>query len=249
MKILKTLLAGLLFLFLITNVYSQPENKLWDVDEIKVKPEEVANFEKSIKELNQLLKQNNFPYELQVFSSNGFKYYSFLELDNMASYDQVLSTISDFWTKIDTAVLNNFVKCYVYDHEFILRQIGKFSYQPEQQRVPWDEFNYAVWDVHYVKAEKNKEYNELIEGFSALLKKNKFDDPIITLQGMLGTESPMYIFALFGKDANDMMQQNKKMWDSSGEDGMKLYQKILPLLRDREKIEFWFRRDLSYTKE
>lgn len=249
MKILNPLLSGILLLFLIANVYSQPENKLWDVDEVKVKPEQVTNFEQSLKDIVQLFKQNNFPYDMQIYSSNGFKYYFFSEIDNMASYDQLLSAVGDFWSKVDSTVLNNFVKCYVYDHEFMLRQIGKFTYQPEKQRVPWDEFNYAVWDVHYIKGEKYKEYNELMVEFNELLKKSKFDDPIIMLQGMLGTESPMYIFALFGKDANDMMQQNQKMWQSFGEDGMKLYQKVLPLLRDREKIEFWYRRDLSYTKE
>lgn len=248
MKTLKSIFTGLFILSMFTTAYSQSQNKLWDVDEVKVKPDEVANFEKSLKELNLLLKQNNFPYDMQIYSSNGFKYYFFTEIDNIASYDQLLSAVRDFWSKVDSTVLNNFVKCYVYDHEFMLRQIGKYTYQPEQQRVPWDEFNYAVWDVHYIKGEKYKEYNELIEEFSALLKKNKFDDPIIMLQGMLGTESPMYIFALFGKDANDMMQQNQKMWQSFGEDGEKLYQKVLPLLRDREKIEFWYRRDLSYFK-
>ncbi len=248
MKILKSIFTGLFILSIFTTAYSQPQNKLWDVDEVKVKPEEVSNFEKSLKELNLLLKQNNFPYDTQIFSSFGFKYYFFTEIDNMASYDQVLSAVRDFWSKVDSTVLNNFVKSYVYDHEFILRQIGKFTYQPEQQRFPSDEYNYAVWDIHYIKGENYKEYNELMEDLYALLKKNKFDDPVSSLQGMLGTESPMYVHALFGKDANDFMQQNQKMWQSFGEEGEKLYQKVLPLLRDREKIEFWYRRDLSYFK-
>jgi hypothetical protein len=249
MKTFKSIFTGLFILSMFTTAYSQSQNKLWDVDEVKVKPEEVANFERNLKELSQLARQNNFPYDMQIFSSFGFKYYFFTEIDNMASYDKVLSAVSDFWSKVDSTVLHNYVKSYEYNHEFILRQIGKFTYQPEQQRFPSDEYNYAVWDVHYIKSEKYKEYNELIEELYALLKEIKFDDPISTLQGMLGTASPMYVHVLFGKDANDFMQQNQKMWQSFGEEGGKLYQKVIPLLRDREKIEFWYRKDLSYFKQ
>ena len=55
----------------------------------------------------------------------------------------------------------------------------------------------------------------------------------------------MYAGVLYGKNAVDMRQQNQKMWASYGEKRKELYQKLLPLLDDRESKEFWIRRDLS----
>jgi hypothetical protein len=59
----------------------------------------------------------------------------------------------------------------------------------------------------------------------------------------------MYIYNLVGRDAIDMRQQNKKMWDLLGEEGKKLFDKMLSLLYDREIIEFWHRKGLSYPVE
>jgi hypothetical protein len=55
--------------------------------------------------------------------------------------------------------------------------------------------------------------------------------------------------ALYGKDEIDYLQVNKKMWEAFGEEGTEMYPRFMKLLRDREKVEFWLRKDLSYTKE
>ncbi len=213
MKNLRILLSGVIFLSLIISAYSQSNDKLWLVDEIVVKPEQLANFEKSQKKINQFFKDNNYPYEIQVYSSTGFKFYSFRRLESIASYDEVISATSDCWSKIDRDIYNNYVQCFSSDKKFIMKEKGKYTYRPEQQRIEWSEINYGIWDVHYVKSDKIKEYFEVIEEFNILIKKHGFDDPIIMLQGMLGTENPMYAWTLVGKDANDMMQQNKIMME------------------------------------
>ena len=249
MKTLKTLLSGILFLCLFTNAFTQPEDKVWLFDEAVIKPEQVQNFEKSLKEVMKLFKENSYPYDIQVYSSTGFKYYFVRPLESTSSYEEVTAATGEVWSKIDSDIYNNYVQCFKSDQQFVLRELGKYSYHPEQPRVDWSEFGYAAWDVHYVKFDKVQEYNEIMGKFTELLNKHNFDDPILILNGMVGTENPMYVGALFGKDANDMMEQNQKMWQSFGDEGSELYQRMIPLLRDREKMEFWFRRGLSYYKE
>lgn len=47
----------------------------------------------------------------------------------------------------------------------------------------------------------------------------------------------------------EMTLKKQKMWESFGDEGSELNQQFIPLLCEREKIEFWFRRDLSFYKE
>jgi hypothetical protein len=249
MKTLKFFLSGIFVLSLVNNAFSQPADKVWLFDEAEIKPEQVQNFEQSLKEVMKLFKENSYPYDIQVYRSTGFKYYFVRQLESPSSYEDVTAATSEVWSKIDSDIYINYVQCFKSDKQFVLSELGNFSYHPEQPRVKWSELSYALWDVGYVKFEKLKEYNEVLEDFNAMLKKHNFDDPVLILNGMVGTENPMYIGALFGKDANDLMEQNKKMWQSFGEEGSDLYQRMIPLLRDREKMEFWFRRDLWYTKE
>jgi hypothetical protein len=85
--------------------------------------------------------------------------------------------------------------------------------------------------------------------FMELANQSEFGDPVLLLQGGIGADNPVYIGVLYGKDDIDMRQENKKLWNSFGEEGSKMYQNILSTLRDREMIEFWFRRDLSFSNE
>jgi hypothetical protein len=249
MKNFRILLLGIVFLSLIYSAYSQSQDKFWLVDEAVIKPEQVANFKESLKEMVQLFKENSYPYDIQVYASTGFRYYFFRELESMDSYDEVSSATSDCWSKIDQDIFNNYVQCFKSDKQFVMKDIGKYTYRPEQQRVEWSEFKYGVWYVQFVKFDKIKEYLDNKDQIWELVKKHEFDDPILVLQGMVGTENPMYAVALFGKDAHDMRSQNQKMRESFGDEGSKLYQQRIPFLRDGDKIEFWFRRDLSYYIE
>jgi hypothetical protein len=250
MKTLKFILTGIFILSLFTNAFSQREDKVWLFDEAVIKPEQVQNFEKSLKEVIKLFKENSYPYDIQVYRGYlDFKYYFVWELETPSSYEDVTSASRECWSKIDKAVYDNYVQWFESDRQFVVRELGKYSYHPEKPRIAWSEVNYAVWDMHYVKFDKVQEYNELIGKFTELLNKHNFDDPVLMLTGMVGTENPMFMAALVGKDDIDMKQQNRKMWNAFGEEGGELYKKMIPLLRDRDYLEVWFRRDLSYTKD
>lgn len=251
MKNLKSILLGILFLCLFANAFSQSEDRVWLIDEAMVKPEQVQNFEQSLKEMTQLFKENSYPHNIYVYRSTGFKYYFMRELESLSSYDELTAVTEECWLKIDQNVLDNYNQCFVSGKKFVLRQSGKYSYQPKEPRISFanGEIKYVMWDVHYVKFDKLKEYYEVLDKFTELVNKHNFDDPVLLLSGIIGTENPMSVGVLFGKDANDLMDQNRKMWDSFGEEGSEMYKKMIPLLRNREKVEFWYRRDLSYYKE
>jgi len=250
MKTPKTILLLFAVVCLSCNTNAQQsERRYWLVNEAEVKSDQVSNFETSLKELVTLLGENNYPKSWMVAQSTGFKYYFFQELENIAEYEPLMKKSSEAWAKIDQDISRNYFQCFKASKSFIIRDMPARNYLPEEQRLTWDESQYAMWDVHYVKYGKGSEYRQLLDEFNELCTKHNFDDPIIMLRGVIGTRGNMYAGVFYGKNAIDMREQNQKMWASFGEEGKKAYKKLLPLLEDRDYIEFWIRDDLSYNVE
>ena len=250
MKTTKILSLTFVAICLASITYAQQsERKYWLVDAFEVKSDQVSNFETSLKEINRLFGENNYPYSFMGAKGVGFKYYGFREMKNIAEYEPMRQKTSETWSKIDQDIIDNYMQCFKSNRQFIIRDMPRRNYTPEEPRLKWADFKYAIWDVQYVKFGKTREYYQIIDEFMELAKKHNFNDPIIILRGSIGTRDQMHAGVLYGKNAVDMRQQNQKMWASYGEEGKELYQKLLPLLSDRELIEFWIRRDLSYTVE
>jgi len=250
MQKLKTpLFFTLAILLALTSVAQQEDNKLWMATEIVINSEQVANYETSLQEIVKLFEENNYPYAWSVFQSTGFTYYYFMEMETLADFDKIIAASNETWKKIDPAILENYVTCIKSYKRFTISSMNEYSYFPENGRLVMEDMQYALWDVHYIKFGTDTEYLEGLKEFMAMAKQHEFGDPVLMIQGGIGTDNPMYAGVLYGKDEIDMRQENKKLWESYGEEGQKMYQKFLPLLRDRETIEFWYRRNLSLIKE
>ena len=246
----KALFLFVLVMFMTSAVFSQTtEKRLWMATEIIIKSDQIQNYETSLKEVAKLFKEHEFPYSYSVFQSGGFSYYMFFELKSLEDWDQILSTAYSTWEKIDPALFEKYRNCIQSFKRFTISDMPELNYSPVSQRIRQDEMNYAIWDVMYVKMGKEEAFMKEAKKFMTLAKQNEFGDPVLMLQGGLGLENPVYFGVLYGKDNIDMRQENRKLWDSFGEEGSKMYQNILATLRDREMIEFWFRRDLSLENE
>lgn len=246
----KALLLFVLVMFMTSIVFSQSaEKRLWMATEIIIKSDQIQNYEAFLKEVVRLFKEHEFPYSFNVVRSGGFSYYMFFELKSLEDWDQILSAAYDTWDKIDPALFEKYRNCIQSYNRFTISDMPELNYSPATQRLSWDELNYAIWDVLYVKMGKEEAFMKEAKKFMSLAKQNEFGDPVLILQGGIGLENPVYFGVLYGKDNIDMRQENRKLWESFGEEGSKMYQNILSTLRDREMIEFWFRKDLSLSNE
>ena len=247
-----------MFLFLIvicclvsTSIKAQDvKNRMWLVDEATVKSESMPILEESLKELAEACKEFKYPYTYLVCRTNKLGFYFFTQMENMAEYDKIIAARMDVVNKMNPESRKKFLSLFKSNLLFIVEDMPELSYTPEEPRfTSFDEFNYAIWDVAYVKYDKISEWQQKVKEIQDLISERSFNDPIVGLRGSLGTEYPMFAGVLYGKNKIDMEQQNNKMWKSLGEKGSTLYNQILPLIRDRESKEFWIRRDLSYTIE
>ncbi len=246
----KALLLLVLVMFMTNIVFSQSvEKRLWMATKITVKSEQVAEFENSLKEIIRLYKENDYPYEFSFFQSTGFDYYYFMKMNTLEDWDKIISASKAVWEKLDPTIYDDYVKCIVSYKRFTVSDMPEYNYSPENPRLNMDDINYAMWDVHYIKAGQEEKYFENVKNWMDMAKEHSFGDPVLMLEGGIGSEMPVYYGVLYGKDDIDMKQENRKLWEAWGEEGKTMYQSFMSTLRDREMIEFWFRRDLSLSFE
>jgi hypothetical protein len=246
----KALFLFVLVMFMTSAVFSQSsEKRLWMATKITVKSEQVSSFENSLKEIIKLFKENDYPYEFSFFQSTGFDYYYFMKMNSLEDWTTIISASNAIWEKLDRTIYVEYVKCIESYKRFTVSDMPEYNYTPDNPRLNMEDINYALWDVHYVKSGQVEKYMEQVKKWVQMAKDNNFGDPVLMLEGGIGTEMPVYFGVLYGKDDIDMKQENRKLWQAYGEEGKKMYQEFMITLRDREMIEFWFRRDLSLENE
>ena len=247
---IQSLFLFTLVMFMASVVFSQSnEKRLWMATNITVKSEQIATFENSLKEIIRLFKENDYPYEFSFFQSTGFDYYYFIKMQSLEEWDKIIAASNTIWEKIDRSIFDEYVKCIESYNRFTVLDMPEYNYSPENPRLNMEDINYAIWDVHYVKAGKEENYFENVKKWMDMARVHNFGDPVLMLEGGIGSEMPVYFAVLYGKDDIDMKQENRKLWEAYGEEGKKMYQDFIATLRDREMVEFWFRRDLSLTIE
>jgi hypothetical protein len=217
-KVKSFLIIMIAILFAFPVIAQEEGNQMWLATEAIVKSEKIADFEKSFQEIARLFKEHNHPYSWSVFQSTGFKYYWFIEMETLADYDKILATSKETWTNIDPEVFNKFAACFESYKRFIINGINDISYFPETPRQNWEETNYVMWDVHYLKPGLEEKYMGLVKKFMELAREIEFHDPILFIEGGLGTDMPMYAGVLYGKDHIDMRVENKKLIEAMGEE-------------------------------
>lgn len=243
------LLLTIIFLTVKQLPAQQNEDKLWMTTKMVVHPEMAQDFESSFREIVRLFREQDYPNHWITFQSDDFTYYYFMEIESLGDFDRILEESNATWQNIDPSVLQNFLGTLKSYKRFTISSMNDYSYFPEEPRLTSDEMNYAIWDVHYIKSGKEKEYFESVKEFMEMVKSYEYGDPILFLRGGIGTDQPMFAGVLYGKNKIDFLQMNGNMWDSFGDKGKAMYDRFIPLLRERAMIEFWFRPDLSLSEE
>lgn len=228
---------------------TEPKGQLWFCWEATVNPSLKSQFIDFQVDFHSLFKENGFPYTMYTWTDGNFGYYFFYPVD---SYDDKSLIYDALWAVVPTWGEENFNRMWetVMSHRtYFLRSLPEISYTPEKPRLDAMDMPYAIWDILYVKPEKEMEFVEQVKKLSVLQYAQNFDDPVQMLVGDIGYEGSVYIGALKGKDPVDFWSQNQKMWELLGDEGAVIFQKMGSLVRKREFKQFWYSEELSYIPE
>ena len=247
----RSIIIVLLALMVGTFAKAQTEmnEQLFFVWEATVNPATNSQFIDLQIDFHSPFKENGFPYSISAWTDGNFHYYFFYPVESYNDKDGIydaLSAIIPIWG------MENFMKMWetVLSHRtYFLRSQPEMSFYPEEPRLSDEEETYCIWDIFYVRPDKDYEMQALGKEFAALLKNKNYNDHVQIYSGDVGYEGSVYFGALFGSDREDLYSQNEKMWELLGEEGTEIFQKWMSLVYKRDFKQFWYLKELSYSPE
>ncbi len=225
--------------------------QLWFVEEHAVKPSAINELEAVLKECIEAYKKYDWPYPMTIYSSEDFHYYLFYPVENYIDVEKFFKLWGELVSKWGEdkfqALMKRFGNSAEYYKQFFVRSVPELSFIPKKPRLKPEEKNIFVWDMIYLIPGREKEFEALGKKMIALMKSKNYNDEMYMSTGDIGTDMPVYVGGLFGKDFADLYVQNKKMWELMGDEGGKMFDQMLSYTRKRESKQGWYRPDLSYT--
>ena len=246
-SIVFVLLALLVSTF--ANAQEEMDEQLWFCWEATVNPAMNSQFIDLQIEFRNPFKENGFPYTISAWTDGNFHYYFFYPVESYNDKDGIYDAIRAI---IPIWGMENFLKMWetVLSHRtYFIKSQPEMSYFPEEPRLSDSEQTFAIWDMFYVRPDKEYEMQALGKDFAALLKSKNYNDVVQISTGDIGYEGSVYLGTLFGSSPKDFWSQNEKMWELLGEEGTEIFQKWMSLIWKRDFKQFWYLEELSYTPE
>jgi hypothetical protein len=247
------LLLSILSISLISYSQDKSKNRLLVVWTNSVIPSQAEQYQNAVKKQAALMKKYNHATPYYVYSTEDYYYYWVTFIDNFAAFDD----LSSQWFKFKSeAEIND---GFIHDQEFkgttnyilpeILTTRSELSYVPAGQTFKPEDLPYFRFGYCYAKRGVEKEFEDNWKLWVALF--TKYDIPIgwTMYEGILGTETPFYIWGETYRNELDMATSRAKAYEKMGEEPTKLWQETERFLRKIEYKTGWYRPDLSYVPE
>jgi hypothetical protein len=219
---------------------------IWDV---VVKPSTVGDYEAATKEEVALYAKYKFPYTWTVSRTFDNHYYFLIPVENFAGIDDIFTAfdkVEEMAGEEYKKLQDLFVGSYEYVQPAVYSLNYELSFLPEKKEAESEEGNFICWDIQYINAGKEEEYEKLIKEFQHLFQSKNVSQAWECYQGIMGEKNPVYYWVTTAKNAVDFYTQNAKMWEALGKEGDSFYEKLMNLIRKREMKTGWLRPDLSY---
>jgi hypothetical protein len=244
--------VSLLFIF---NSVQAEEKKaqLFLVEEVTVKPSMVAKYEAHVQNVLDVCKRHPFPYPWTAFNSDDLHYFFVWQIDNYASVDSWFKALEGWLAQVGEetalAIQKETVGAYKHLRYSCYRHVPEMSYHPETPRLKPGEANFVYMGYCYVIGGNEAEVKEHFKEIVDFCKKTSYSVGWDAYAGEFGTDSPMFIYLMYGKNASEFWTEVDKFHGAHGEGIEKLWSKTLSLLRKYEYKTGLIRPDLSLMPE
>jgi hypothetical protein len=216
-----------------------------------VKPSMTVQYEGSLADLSNFLTENNIKdvnYLTQLEDNYHYSHVSFIndlnEIEGgMQSYINGSKNSAEFNLIWD--YLNESVESYSF---YIVK------YKPELSSVAdgnlWlQEAPYRKWNYYYFTPGTEEQAEKLIASWKSLYERKGIKHGFRVFQGLVGTESPAYIFTTWAESPLDYQRNLQDDIKLLGEDGAALWMAMMELVRKVETVEGWYLPQYSYQPE
>ena len=219
-------------------------------------PSESFQYEKTMKEFMDLLKEFKYEYPIFVFSTDDYFYYlstpvglAHTYIDSVSNaYQALAKEAGDKWSK----VFEGFKECYQYNREVTLYFDTLLSYAPAEKDYKGTEKHFVEFTFVYLYQHKTKDFADCMKQWVELYTKNKAVTGFDTYWGGMGMEKPAVVWTFRGKSHLSFLtkyEETRKLMKEDKEAVDKLWEKTLKCVRKMDTKQGYYRADLSYYPE
>jgi hypothetical protein len=216
----------------------------------RVMPSQALQYEKANNGFNDLCKKHELKdMDTWTFTQSNGDYLHVGLLDNMADLDNnPLQKVQEKAGKEAWEdMYRNFEGTYL-DHEtFIIYGHPKYSYNSEQ--ITGEGNRYRVWSYNYFEEKNWDRVMEAASKWKALYEEKNIANGFNIYTTGIGFPGPVIVVMSWADSPEAYYAQRAKTEELLGEEGKKLGEKTQKLFYKHEKLDGWFRPDLSYITQ
>jgi hypothetical protein len=219
------------------------------VRETVIKPDMDAKFRGLLKEAVAMAEEYTLTYPFFTTIDGNFHYIIYYPIKGrndivplFEAWNEIAKQRGDGYSEMWKGIW----ECTDYIKDYFMWYLPKYSYTPENSRLKDDEMNFGIWDMMYIKPDRQKEFYDMIEELLALAKSKNITEAIHSYSGSWGMKIPVHIGVVMGKNPADFWDANGKMWEALGEEAGPLWRKMMSLIKKREFRQWWYLKNLSY---
>ena len=234
----------------VNSVFAQeekPKQTLWYVNEYVVKPSQSDAYFSLMKDFVNHVAENEFEYTWYLWRDHRFHYYSFMRVKDYNEVNVINQKLAPIVKSWGDEKLKKWHETLDHKKEYFMRESQEHKYLPEIPRLKSEERQFGIFEIYDIAPANVEEFSQGIKRYLALLKKNNSANYIKFVRNDIGMKDPQFIFIGYGKSKDDFWKENKKMWQTIGEEGRAIYSEALKLMEKRELVELFKLDGLSYT--
>jgi len=228
----------------------KPQKQLWFQWDDVVYPAKVKEYVEAAKAVNEFLKEQNYPYPMNAYSSDDFHFYYVMPISSYAAIDTMEMMWAEIFQKVGEEKMAPLGKAFIGTQESGLNRIyahrPDLSYEAESNYPGENETNFASLYINYPMYGMGMKFEEVCKKWVDLHKSKNTDFSYDIFEVVLGDEAPCYFFVSWSENAATYYAKNIEIWSKINEDGKKLQQEMFSLLRKVDAKHLWYRKDLSY---
>jgi hypothetical protein len=216
-----------------------------------VKPSMTVQYEGSLVDLSSFLSENkvkDVSYLTQLEDNYHYSHVSFV--DNLNDIEGGLGAYINGKKKsaeIDLILdyLNESIESYSF---YVVKYLPELSYVPDG-KLWLEEAPYRNWNYYYFTPGTEKQAEQIIASWKSLYEKKGIENGFRIFKGVIGLDSPVYIFTTWGSSPLDYQRNLQKNIEQLDGEGAQLWMAMMSLVRKVETVEGWYLPQYSYQPE
>ncbi len=252
---MKKIFTLFIIVFLLHSVqpgYAQEMEKTkYMIWEVQVSPQQLQNLTKAISTQNKFFQEKGYPYtNISQYTNDGYLWYS-VPFKNYADMDEMENSMPKIWMENQEKMREigkMFEVSYTTVGRIILESQPELSIQgPQPEGTPTGS-RFRFFEKFYLKPGAGEKFEELTKKYVELRKKHGIEHGFYTFYPVFAQDmDAVYFIDDTGDSPAEHYALNEEQWKKFGEEGEKLWQEVMPLVKKIETHLGQINYDLMYV--